>query len=907
MVRTLPLALVFVVSMSSTPLLAQAANPFAGSLEEAAKKFDPTKGAPGAPATPPPTAAPTLTTPPPTAPTVTPPTGEPAEVAGWKIVGVTSERRSTDGKPTKDACGYERDVVAERTQEGRLQTSKAVLVVPCTRGATGLVAGAPSLRLPEAAPPPAATPAVTPPAAPPAAPAGAGAAVLDKDDGLVEVAVTGALNKDAVVVVLQGKKSLVAACHATGNAGRLGLRLDVGADGKTGTVVAVDGTFKGTPLADCVVGALKGLALARPTDGKPATVHAIWAFAAHGDAKASATAQNAPVCKPGEKPKAAAALKPGELACVDATKASDAAKDGEKDAQVAKKSEPRPCADGEKPKAASELAAGEVACKEMNSERGVAFLKGELSHMGDVQLVNARSSFGVGLGVNVIDSTLYAVLRPDVNMKFGTFQLGLGAPLRFETANLGSVDLFGNPVNDVFGNFGRFRTQDWDQVEDWLRPIRYITYGKKEDHLYINLNRVNATTIGHGQLVRRYTPNLDIDEDNLFANFDAYGDWGGVELMGGPFPAPRLIGGLAFVKPLGIAQDFAPITQEGTWLHTALDSWSIGFSYVTDLNSPTGLEGRFNPGDQRPQLAVDAANQFVWRNQKNPIGDVVQGLGVDTEVKVLKLDNVDIKTYADLSALFFPSDSSSSAAYVAFSGAGATIGALVRISLGEKPIRPIEEEEDAVQLGKKPRPKKAAHALRLRLEGRSFTSTYLPSYWNTLYEVDRFQFGTDANRAALPTKIGFLASQQGGPMRAGYYAELSYAWVDALALTAMFEDASPLGEATTVRATNFALHAETAGLGWLQLFATYHYRNINPGELNKVFSLSTDNEVLFAGARLQILPIMFLNFAAQRAFRLGFSKDDTPGQVDKNGYRYTSTGLQNTWSNGFDVELGWQF
>jgi len=53
---------------------------------------------------------------------------------------------------------------------------------------------------------------------------------------------------------------------------------------------------------------------------------------------------------------------------------------------------------------------------------------------------------------------------------------------------------------------------------------------------------------------------------------------------------------------------------------------------------------------------------------------------------------------------------------------------------------------------------------------------------------------------------------------------------------------------------------------------------------------------------------MFLNFATQRAFRLGFGRDDTPGQTDSaTGYRYTTTGLQNSWNQGFDVELGWQF
>jgi hypothetical protein len=38
----------------------------------------------------------------------------------------------------------------------------------------------------------------------------------------------------------------------------------------------------------------------------------------------------------------------------------------------------------------------------------------------------------------------------------------------------------------------------------------------------------------------------------LFAAADGYSDFGGVELIAGPFPVPRIVGGLMFVKPLGL-------------------------------------------------------------------------------------------------------------------------------------------------------------------------------------------------------------------------------------------------------------------------------------------------------------------------------------------------------------------
>ena len=46
-------------------------------------------------------------------------------------------------------------------------------------------------------------------------------------------------------------------------------------------------------------------------------------------------------------------------------------------------------------------ALAEEPCFDISVERGVPFLKGELTSMGDVQLVNSRNSVGVGLGRDV--------------------------------------------------------------------------------------------------------------------------------------------------------------------------------------------------------------------------------------------------------------------------------------------------------------------------------------------------------------------------------------------------------------------------------------------------------------------------------------------------------------------------
>ncbi len=864
-----------VCSLLSSTAWAQSSAPLPSSLRDAAKDYTPPTGkqAPVLPTTEAPTPPPPATPP---APPTTVNVPEVGAVNGWSIVELVSGRRRPDGTPTAENCGYERDVVVKRTTPEPAQTP-AVLVVACEATPTAdgsLAPQAPTLRLP-----------------PPWGPA-PGAAVAAAGDDL-QLGVKGGLVVDDVFAAITPLRPAIADCHRTlgGPGGRLVMRVVVSAHGVVTETGGLEGTLKGTALDTCIADVLHGLKLPQTRDGEVAVVSAAFTFVQTGPGLAPE--------KPKPKLVAAVTYRP----C--SADEEPEIRNGEPTCTVVVKG--RVCAPGEQPKPKDQLAAGEAACVEDSMVRRMPFHKGELTHLGDVQLINSRTSFGVGLGLAALDGVYYGVLRPDVNLQFGRFSLGVGAPLRFELANLNNVDVFGgDPLGDATANMGRFRTEDWDQLEDFVRPLRYLTFGKKEDEIYIDVNRVHAITLGHGQLMRRYQPNLDIDEDNLFAEVDAYGDYGGVEFMTGPFPLPRLVGGIAFIKPLSFINAFAPIGDDGSYLRQVASTFSIGGSYVADLNSPTGLDQRLNPVDQRPQLVVDAANQFLWKNRDSFTGAVVQGFGVDAEVKVLKLDAVDVKVYGDWSRLVFPSDVSTANAFSSFKGDGYTLGGLLRVSLGETPIRPIEQEDEETKAGRKPRQKKAAHAFRVRLEGRTFEPTYLPSYFNTMYEVDRFQFGFSDNRVTLPTKMRYLADQASDPWRVGYYAEASYAWVDVLGVTAAFEDAIPLGGNEPVRGKNLALHVESQGLGWLQLFATYHFRNFETAELNKAFSLNSDNEIMFVGGRLQVLPIMFINVSAQRAFRVGFSQDDVTGANDA-GVRFSSVGLKNAWASGLDVELGWQF
>ena len=70
---------------------------------------------------------------------------------------------------------------------------------------------------------------------------------------------------------------------------------------------------------------------------------------------------------------------------------------------------------------------------------------------------------------------------------------------------------------------------------------------------------------------------------------------------------------------------------------------------------------------------------------------------------------------------------------------------------------------------------------------------------------------------------------------------------------------------------------------------------------------NTDNEILYAGGRIKLMPFLYINAAAQRWFRVGFDDDDLAQPATDQDLRFISAGFENIWSGTFDGELGWQF
>ncbi len=455
------------------------------------------------------------------------------------------------------------------------------------------------------------------------------------------------------------------------------------------------------------------------------------------------------------------------------------------------------------------------------------FVKGELSQfLGADRVVTRNNRVGISLGLDRIGDTFYGLVEPQLDLRFldNRLALGLGVPLRLELVTLGGSSFI------QLGNAGRIRREDYDQPGEYARILKYLTFGTKEDSVYVNVGQRYASSIGHGTLVRRYAPNIDVNRARVSAQVDAYNDYAGVELLTNDVVDWNLLAGLAFVKPLSFMSS-DPLAR----------SVSVGLSVASDRTAPLTLTTDPVTGVRQ----VDGSGHLDASRRAATL------VGLDAEVKVLKTKHADIKPYVDYSLL-------------AGGDGGLTVGVLGRFNVGEKTV----------------------HAFRLVAEGRALGARYLPSYFDTFYEVERYMA-----RQVLPsrwaasneyqTKQEWVLSGVLGN-RLGYYVEASYGVRRNVGVTVALEGTN------TSPQKNLVAHLEVPALDWLQFFGSYYKRGFsNFSEVTQVDSKS----IFFAGARLRALPVLFINARAFKSF-----------QSNSELQRY-----DNTYGFALDLELGWEF
>ncbi|MFT3709591.1 MAG: hypothetical protein QM817_18335 [Archangium sp.] len=147
----------------------------------------------------------------------------------------------------------------------------------------------------------------------------------------------------------------------------------------------------------------------------------------------------------------------------------------------------------------------------------------------------------------------------------------------------------------------------------------------------------------------------------------------------------------------------------------------------------------------------------------------------------------------------------------------------------------------------------------------------------------------DVRAPGSPTAL-YVPKQQfilerGLGQRFGYYLEASWGIRNAVGLTLAFEGVS------NAPAKNFVAHLELPVLSFLQLFGSYYLRGVNSFEELSQLGIFGLKSIVFAGARLRVLPFLFINARVYKTFRV----NDVLERYD------------NQFGFSVDLELGYEF
>jgi hypothetical protein len=329
---------------------------------------------------------------------------------------------------------------------------------------------------------------------------------------------------------------------------------------------------------------------------------------------------------------------------------------------------------------------------------------------------------------------------------------------------------------------------------------------------------------------------------------------------------PDVVGALVFVRP------FEPLFPE----ITPLRSLSVGAQLTAGVRVPQRLSyegGIFSPTTDKAIPALDEDSRLVVGDT-----DTVVFYGLDVETKLVRTRNADLKVYLDWQKM----DGH---------GSGLTLGSLWRFSFGQP----------------------AKMALRVRAELFTHDPDYLPSFFDSFYDVHKLTYFPAAYESNgltyTPTKLGFIEASAGGPRRVGAYLEVTHSFIGWLTVGFSLRGSTATGDAkepgwngprfenlglcpipvdgaepnceqaepVTVTDPGYAsalVYAEIPFTRFLQAFASYEvFATSLPGEGLDVGEIDGDNEIVFAGARLQLLPILFVQGEARRFYFVQRLKD----------------------------------
>lgn len=237
----------------------------------------------------------------------------------------------------------------------------------------------------------------------------------------------------------------------------------------------------------------------------------------------------------------------------------------------------------------------------------------------------------------------------------------------------------GLDLNLEFTPEGKLRDENYKTASQVLSIIRYVRYGEKKDEIFAKVGMIDYYTLGQGNLIYMYNNSSSFDNRKTGFNFDVdMGKWG-FESMYSDFAAGGVAGLRGYVRPLRFSEAAAKIP--------VISNLEVGLSFAGDFNEKAGvLKGAYN-----------SQGDFVVTDKKNS----VTGFSVDLGLPVVKTDMLSVDLFTNYTKM-------------ADYGSGVNAGFMLSLN-GLGMVK-----------------------LSTKFERRFNDGKFLPSYFDGLYEIERF-------------------------------------------------------------------------------------------------------------------------------------------------------------------------
>jgi len=271
---------------------------------------------------------------------------------------------------------------------------------------------------------------------------------------------------------------------------------------------------------------------------------------------------------------------------------------------------------------------------------------------------------------------------------------------------------------------GNLRKENYNEFSDYLSIIRYLRYGLKNDPVYLKAGALDYYTLGHGTIVEYYnnSPSYDSRKIGAVADID-FGKFGFESMYSNLFQK-GIIGIRGYLRPF----QFTPQAEI-----PIIGGMEVGASYVNDFNDKAGIiNATYSHPDKKYIPVVNNGS--------------LSAFGVDIVFPLVNTQMLGVKLYADYNK------------FINF-GSGIATGLLFDINaLGT--VRGFT-----------------------KLERRFNNDHYIPSYFNNLYEIERFR--ADTAKGTFSSKISLLENAVN--QSDGYFGQLGLSIVNIFYIIGSYE------------------------------------------------------------------------------------------------------------------------